>query len=149
MSALTSPKMAAADTFVKWLVPDRVIYIKAAGEITPSVREWMNKQAIFLYHTSATPKIHLLIDSRQVTSQSPKTRRDQPAIWHPRRGWCITIGAVQNPLLRTLANPLLWLLRTQARDFASDEDALAFLQQADSSLPDLQPYWNAMKRQNV
>jgi hypothetical protein len=147
MSAPVSPKPLVHDAIVKWLVPERVIYIWASGEISPSVREWMNTQAVYLYHSCKTPKVHLFIDTRQVTHQSPATRQDRPAIWHPRRGWCITMGNIHNPVLRALLNPLLRLLRTYIQDFSSDEEALSFLQKVDTSLPDLQPYWEAIRRQ--
>ena len=147
MSEPTSPKRTAHDAVVKWLVPERVIYTWANGEISPSVREWMNTQAVYLYHSCRTPKIHLFIDYRQVTHQSPATRQDRPAIWHPRRGWCITMGAVQNPVLRTVLNPLMRLVRTSIQDFSYEEAALAFLQKADPTLPDLKPYLEAIKRQ--
>jgi hypothetical protein len=146
MNAPTSPRRDAYDVVVKWLVPHRVIYIGAAGDISPSVREWMNTQALYLYHSCATPQIHLLINMEKVTSQSPASRQDRPAIWHQRRGWCITVGTMHNPLLRGLINPLLRLFRTYIQDLPSNEDGLAFLQKADPSLPDLQPYWEAIKR---
>jgi hypothetical protein len=147
MSAPTSLRPVAQDAIVKWLVPERVIYIWAAGDIGPSVREWMNTQAVYLYHSCGTPKVHLFIDTRQVTHQSPATRQDRPAIWHPRRGWCVTMGAVHNPLLRAFINPVLRLTRAHIQDFTGEEAALAFLQKVDPTLPELQPYWNAIKRQ--
>lgn len=147
MSAPTSPTHTAHDAIVKWLVPERVIYMWASGAISRSVREWMNTQAVYLYHSCGTPKIHLFIDTRQVSSQSRATRQDRSAIWHPRRGWCVTIGAIHNPLVRTILNPLLRLFQTYIQHFASNESALAFLQQADPTLPELQPYWDAIQTQ--
>lgn len=147
MSAPTSPKYTAHDAVIKWLVQERVIYMWASGDISPSVREWMNTQAVYLYHSCGTPKIHLFIDTRQVSSQSPANRQARPAIWHPRRGWCVTMGAIHNPLLRIILNPLLRLFQTSIQDFASNESALAFLQHADPTLPELQPYWDALQRQ--
>jgi hypothetical protein len=149
MSASITPPPVVHDAIVKWLVPDRVIYMWASGDISPGVREWMNTQAVYLYHSCATPRIHLFIDTRQVTDQSRATRQDQPAIWHPRRGWCVTLGAIRNPVLRALLNPLLHLFRAYIQDFASNEDAIAFLQKADPTLPDLQPYWEAIRRRHV
>jgi hypothetical protein len=107
----------------------------------------MNTQAVYLYHSCGTPKVHLFIDTRHVTHQSPATRQDRPAIWHPRRGWCVTMGAVHNPLLRAFINPVLRLTRAHIQDFTGEEAALAFLQKVDPTLPELQPYWNAIKRQ--
>ena len=79
MSAPTSPKYTAHDAVIKWLVQERVIYMWASGDISPSVREWMNTQAVYLYHSCGTPKIHLFIDTRQVSSQSPANRQARPA----------------------------------------------------------------------
>lgn len=149
MSAPTAPTHATHDAIVKWLVPERVIYMWAKGDVSASVREWMNTQAIYLYHSCGTPRIHLFIDIQQVTSQSPATRKDRPALWHPRRGWCVTQGVIRNAILRAILNPLLRLFRARAQDFTSHEAALTFLQQADPSLPDLQPYWDAIRRQQT
>jgi hypothetical protein len=134
-----------SDARVVWLVPERVIYVWSAGEITPGVRDWMNTQVIYLYHSCANPKIHLFINRQDVTRLSKATRRDQPAIWHQRRSWCVTVGALSSTPARILANAMLTLLRVKVRDFGSNEAALHFLQQADPTLPDLAPYWQALK----
>lgn len=134
-----------SDARVVWMVPERVIFVWSAGEITPTVREWMNTQVIYLYHSCANPQIHLFINRQDVSKLSRATRRDQPAIWHPRRGWCVTVGAVANPLARILINAIMRLMGLNVRDFGSNEDALHFLQQTDPTLPDLQSYWQTLK----
>ena len=135
---------AYSDAIVKWLVPDRVIYMWAEGNVGDSVRTWMNAQAIFLYHSCATPKVHIVIDMSTVTGRAKGKKEDRPAVWHARRGWIVSIGAVHNPLTRRIINLVLKLMRLNYFDTESVEQGLALLQQADPTLPDLKPYWNSI-----
>ena len=133
-----------SDAIVKWLVPDRVIYMWAQGEVSASVRTWMNTQAIFLYHSCATPKVHIVLDMRGVTQRPKGTKEDRPAVWHPRRGWIVSIGAVRNHLMRRLVNIVLNIMNLNCFDSETTEKGLDLLQQADPTLPDLKPYWHAV-----
>lgn len=130
-----------SDAVVRWLVPERVIYMWAEGDVSASVRDWMNAKAVYLYHSCATPKIHIIIDMQTVTSRAAGTKHDRPAVWHPRRGWIISIHAIENPLLRTFANTMLSLMRLNYIDSPSVKAGLDTLQRVDPTLPDLQPYW--------
>lgn len=130
-----------SDAVVKWLVPDRVIYMWAEGDVSTSVRDWMNAKAVYFYHSCATPKIHIIVDMQTVTSRARGSKNDRPAVWHPRRGWIISIHAVKNPLLRTLVNTMLSVLRLNYVDTPTVKEGLEYLQRADPTLPDLQPYW--------
>jgi hypothetical protein len=130
-----------SDAIVKWLVPDRVIYMWAQGDVSASVRSWMNAQAIFLYHSCATPKVHIVLDMQGVTGRAKGTKQDRPAVWHPRRGWIVSIGAVRSDLMRRIVNFLLNVMNLNYFDSETTEKGLALLQQADPTLPDLKPYW--------
>jgi hypothetical protein len=130
-----------SDAVVKWLVPERVIYMWAEGDVSASVRDWMNAKAVYMYHSCSTPKIHIIIDMQTVTSRVKSTKNDRPAVWHPRRGWIISIHAIENSLFRMFINALLRVLRLNYVDTPSVEEGLDYLQSADPSLPDLRPYW--------
>lgn len=133
-----------SDAVVKWLVPDRVIYMWAQGDVSASVRTWMNTQAIFLYHSCATPKVHIVLDMQNVTARPKGTKKDRPAVWHPRRGWIVSIGAVRHHLARQIVNFVLNLMHLNYMDTETPEQGLALLQQADPTLPDLKPYWETL-----
>jgi hypothetical protein len=140
---------AHSDAIVKWLVPDRVIYMWAEGDISESVRAWMHTQAIFLYHSCSTPKVHIVVDMSKVTARPKGTKEDRPAVWHPRRGWIVSIGAVHNQLMRRLVNLLLKVMRLNYLDTDSTERGLHLLQKVDPTLPDLKPYWDTLARRQM
>ena len=146
---MTTPTLhhrdANSDAIVKWLVPERVSYMWAKGEISPSVRTWMNAQAVFLYHSCATPKVHILVDMSNVTGRAKGSKKDQPAVWHPRRGWIVSIGVVRNTAIRVFINLVLNVMNLNYFDTESAEKGLDLLQKADPSLPDLKPYWNTIR----
>jgi hypothetical protein len=139
-SSLTPPPIAPS-VLVRWLVPNRVIYVEAAGAVDARVSQWIGSEIVSLIHSCSTARVHLLGDVRGVTSLSPNLNvRGSSVLTHPRRGYYVTVGATQNRALARLLVIVMNLIGLQYRDYATFEDALTFLSQSDPSLPDLSDY---------
>jgi hypothetical protein len=125
------------DVVVRWLIPERVIFVYGEGKISPAVRDWMNARIIYLMHSCSTSHIHLITDVRHVTQVSLSSiTKPSPVLRHPRRGWFISIGASKNWLMQFVLRLVVWMMRLSYRDCDSVHEALTELRQFDPSLPD-------------
>lgn len=123
---------------VRWLIPERVIYIKAQGTLDVSDRETAHSQIIGLIHSCATPSVHLISDTKQMT-YIPWSVFNRPSglAGHPRRGWWFNIGTVPTMRIRWLSRFLARLSRRRYIHCESLDEALQMLQKLDPTLPDL------------
>ena len=129
------------DVIVRWLVPERVIFVSAEGKINPAVRDWMNARIDYLMHSCATPQVHLIGDvSRMSYMTMSSITSPSPVLRHPRRGWFFSVGASQNRLIRGLLACIAWIMTLKYRDCATLAEALTELQNLDATLPNLQAY---------
>ena len=124
------------DIVVRWLVPDRVIFVSGEGHISPAVREWINTRIIYLMHSCATPRIHLISDVRRITQVSfSSITNPSPVLSHPRRGWFISVGASKSWLMQAVLRAMVWMMTLNYRDCPTIGEALTQLNQLDPSLP--------------
>jgi len=85
-STSTQPPLVPS-VLVRWLVPNRVIYVVAAGDIDARVAQWIGSEIVSLIHSCSTPHVHVLGDVRGITSLTPSLNvRGSSALTHPRRG---------------------------------------------------------------
>lgn len=123
---------------VRWLLPDRVILIEARGELNIADRELAHSQIIGLIHACATPEVHLISDTKQMT-RIPWSIFNRPSglAGHPRRGWWLNIGTVPTVRIKWLARLLAQLSRRRYIHCESLDEAMQMLQKLDPTLPDL------------
>jgi hypothetical protein len=123
---------------VQWLIPQRVILIKAYGELDLNDRETAHSQIINLIHSCATSQVHLISDTKQMT-HIPWSIFNRPSALaaHPRRGWWINIGIVPTVRIQWLSRLLAQLSRRRYIYCETMTDALEMLQRLDTTLPDL------------
>jgi hypothetical protein len=123
---------------VGWLLPERVILIEARGELNVADREQAHSQIIGLIHSCATPAVHLISDTQQMT-HIPWSVFNRPSglAGHPRRGWWLNIGTVPTVRIKWLSRLLAQLSRRRYIHCESIDEALQTLQKLDPTLPDL------------
>ena len=125
------------DVVVRWLIPNRVIFVSGEGKINAAVRDWMNARIIYLMHSCSTPHIHLISDVRRITHVSPSSvTKPSPVLRHPRRGWFLSVGASKHWLMRPIMRFTVWMMTLNYQDCPTIPDALAQLRQLDPSLPE-------------
>jgi hypothetical protein len=123
---------------VRWLLPKRVILIEARGEVDLLEREAVHSQIIAMIHSCATPSIHLISDTKQMTHITWSVfNRPSALASHPRRGWWMNIGTVPTMPVKWLSRLLAKLSRRRYIYCESMDEALQTLQKLDPTLPDL------------
>jgi hypothetical protein len=129
------------DVTVRWLVPDRVIFVAGEGEINSAVHTWMNTRIVYLMHSCATPKIHLISDMSRITYVPlSNLAKPNPVLRHPRLGWLISVGTSRNRVMALVFLLLARFMKFKYQTCDTLDEALISLQQLDPSLPDLRPY---------
>ena len=135
---------------VQWLLPDRVILIEARGKLNVADREQAHSQIIALIHSCATPEVHLISDTKQMT-YIPWSVFNRPSglAGHPRRGWWLNVGTVPTVRIKWLSRLLAQLSRRRYIHCESIDEAIQTLQKLDPSLPDLMAVSKARLQANT
>jgi hypothetical protein len=122
----------------RWLLEDRILFSHHSGVMSDEDIQKMDAETLAYLEASSAQLVHHIIDSRAITkAASIRQTMQVKAPYHPRTGWVITIGASQNPLVRFLTALVTSATKLRYREVATFEDALALLQQLDTTLPDL------------
>lgn len=118
--------------------------IEARGELNIADREQAHSQIIALIHSCATPAVHLISDTKQMT-HIPWSVFNRPSglAGHPRRGWWLNIGTVPTVRSKWISRLLAQLSRRRYIHCDSTYKALQLLQKLDPTLPDLMAVSNA------
>ncbi|MCU0514023.1 MAG: hypothetical protein MUE40_15815 [Anaerolineae bacterium] len=118
-------------------VPGRVVYSRATGITTvPELLEAVHYFEDQARQTSA-PLLHVISDLRQAR-QMP-TLHELVAMNVPQNeklGWMLIVGS--NKFFHFISSVLAGMFKTRFRYYETLEQAIAFLQSVDESLPDLQ-----------
>ena len=124
---------------VSWLVEGRVIMAELSGNLTRQELLPYNQTICQHLDSAGTSQVHYLVDASRVHNVPSLTAaKDFTFLYHPRMGWTAAVG-VQSPLVRWVGNFLSKLLKARTRELPSVDEALDFLQQVDSTLPNLRP----------
>jgi hypothetical protein len=122
-----------------WYVENRVVITEHFHTVTIEEVAQMDKEYVTLLEQSDAALVHFLFDLRQHDSVPDlKTMSHMEFTKHPRFGWSIVVGHI-NPITRFLVSTVAQINKARFRSFTTMEDALHFLQEIDSSLPDLMP----------
>ena len=124
---------------ISWYVEGRVVITEHFQAVTTEEVAQMDKAYVTLLEQSDAVLVHFLFDLRQHDSVPDlKTMSHMEFTKHPRFGWTIVVGHI-NPITRFLVSTVAQINKARFRSFTTMEDALRFLQEMDSSLPDLTP----------
>lgn len=120
-----------------WLVEGRIVQLKSSGEIT--LNDIQKEDAImmeFLEQTTA-PLVHVLADQTDL-EKMPDIKSFTASHWvkDKRVGWFLVYG-MKYKFLRFAMSVGAQIFQLRTRTFDTHEEALAFLQSVDETLPDL------------
>ena len=122
-----------------WLVPDRVVCGRVTDPMTAEHLEEMTRTATGYLDAGAANGVHFLVDlqfRRRLVTLANVRDIVYPVLSHPNLGWVVLYG-MESDFIRVLIDTLLRALRKSFRFMATREDAIAFLQTVDPTLPDL------------
>src|SRR5262245_26858357 len=119
---------------LSWLVEGRIISGKFSGKIPKELIPVFDREMLSYLDAGTAPLVHCISDITDLESAPSLTAMIQfTYVKHPRMGWQILCGG--KPALKLLGNLASQVFRIRFRSFGSLEEALAFLQQVDSTLP--------------
>jgi hypothetical protein len=123
-----------------WYCEDHVIFLRFVGKITADDLPAMDTFVVRCYESSPQVMVHMIVDVRDVTEHTPlrQTLRLR-SLRHARRGWMMTVGALQHPVSRFVVGAITSMFKIRHRDADGVDEALDFLQGLNPGLPDLQP----------
>ncbi len=122
---------------VSWLLENRVILTFNQGVVSDQDM-FDNDQPITDYLDQCTaPLIHMVVDHRNgIGSPSSKALAQQHWPKHPKMGWLIMVG-MANPFQKFVVAVTSNFFKTRLRMFNTMDEALDFLNEVDSTLPQL------------
>jgi len=124
---------------ISWLVPNKVINMYVNGDMTLESLVAFSDDVIQHIEASDAPLVHLLIDERDMggfPSQIKRVLDSAQFLRHPRLGWFVIYGT-DNKVLKFISYMVAQVAHIRHRRFVTQEEALAFLQTIDSTLPNL------------
>jgi hypothetical protein len=122
---------------VTWLVEDRLLLLNSWGKVNVDELMAMDNKIGAMIENSPAPLVHGIHDhSKAAQIPSPKDLMKVKSAEHPRVGWLIFIG-MDNKLIKFFLSVAGQAFSLRLRFMDTLEDALTFLQDVDSTLPDL------------
>ena len=123
-----------------WFLESRIFYNEYWGDVTAEeIRQLAEFNLEYLDHSDA-PLVHAFINIEAMGSfpVNLSALRDSTltTLRHPKMGWLIAYGK-NNRFVSFLIPLVTQLFQTRYRLFDTYEEAVAFLQSVDTSLPDL------------
>lgn len=122
-----------------WFIENKVVYCKISGAVTESELTQLDSLAIQWFDQSPESSIHILVDAQQVTQTAPLAAQSKLQFpKHAKLGWIVAGGSAKsNVVVRMIVSLVSQFFKVRWRDERTLDEALAFLQEIDSSLPDL------------
>ncbi len=125
----------------KWLVEGRVILVKHNDVISPEkVGEAVLKTADLISETQS-PIVHVITfvyDNMEMQGSVFQFRQAMKPLWGtPKMGWQLLVQRDTNQFLKFMGSIVTQLFKTKYRMYSSLEEAVAFLQNEDPTLPNL------------
>jgi hypothetical protein len=127
------------DYEIGWLVENRVIHVTLGNVITVDMANALSDNIIAYIEISDAPYVHLIIDDknlRTIPKQIDALMKGAKVLWHSRLGWFILYGS-DNKVFKFIAQMFSRMLKLRHRRFQTREEAFAFLQTVDTTLPNL------------
>jgi hypothetical protein len=91
-----------------------------------------------MFNQSNAGLVHVILDASELEGiPSFKVMRRFESLKHPKFGWMLPFGTHINPIVNMLGTITLQLFKIRMRQCKTLDEALAFLQYVDTTLPDL------------
>ena len=122
---------------VTWLVDGKLLLFNSWGKMNLEELHEMDIRIGAMLDNSQSPLVHGIHDHRKTLQlPSAKDLMKLKSGSHPRVGWLVFIG-LNNKLLKFFVSATGQVFNIRLRFMDTVEEALAFLQDMDSTLPDL------------
>ena len=122
---------------VTWLVEGHLLLLNSWGKVNVDELAEMDTRIGTMLENASVPLVHGIHDhSRAQQIPSAKDLMKVKAGQNPRVGWLVIIG-LDNKLMKFFVSVAGQVLNIRLRFMNSLDEALAFLQDIDSTLPDL------------
>ncbi len=123
----------------RYLLPNKILYVSFNGHLSLDDLCRAGKHAISLAQRSPTPPVHFIIDEtnlEDVPRHLPSLIKTTDWLGHPKIGVVILYGA-QSQLIRFVTATIAQFAGAQFRLATEFDEAIAYLQVLDETLPDL------------
>jgi proteasome lid subunit RPN8/RPN11 len=122
---------------VTWLIEHKLLLVNTWGKVNVDELSAMDSRISDMLDNSQEPLVHGIHDHTRAESiPSAKDLMQVKAGKHPRVGWLIIVG-LDNKLMKFFVSATGQVLNIRLRFMDTVEEALTFLQDIDSTLPDL------------
>jgi hypothetical protein len=125
-----------------WLVEHRITYQQYIGDVTLEEISQVSELGLHMLEETDVPLLHTVLDSTHLSSfphkVGPLMKIVNSTLSHPKMGWMVSYGGDgDNDILRFVANVVISATRTRHRVMNDYDEAVAYLMEMDSTLPDL------------
>ena len=122
---------------VLWFVEGRIVFVRMEGVSTPEEAYSFDQEIKPYFDSAQAPEVHLIFDIRGLT-QLPNIKTLSRFQWpkHPANGWVVSYPK-SNPFINLITSIVAQLFKARYCQFDTFEETLDFLQQVDSTLPNL------------
>ena len=122
-----------------WLVEGRIVMIVGSGNLSKTDIDRMDADMLAYLEDSDAERVHFIFDaSGMVKLPGLSVMSEMRAPKHPAMGWNIVAGDL-NRLTRFLVATVARFNRVRFRTFDSVDEAIDFLWNADTTLPESKP----------
>lgn len=123
---------------VTWLIEGKLVLLKSWGTMSVAEMEMMDSRICEMLDSSKEQLVHAIHDHTLIDHlPSPKNMMKLKVGSHARVGWLFIVG-IDNKLMKFFASVTGQAFHIRLRFMDTVEEALKFLQDIDSTLPDLQ-----------
>lgn len=120
-----------------WLVEGHLVLVKAWGAWDVAQLHAFDEHSYAILETVTRPMVHVVFEMSEITSlPSLTTMRDFRSRQHPKAGWSLYVG-IPNTVLRFALSATAQISKNRARFLKTVPEALEFIEDVDSTLPDL------------
>jgi hypothetical protein len=123
----------------EWYLPGRVILSQNIGDVTVDDMMQVDQPLVDLIEAGEAPLVHVIVDCSEMGQAPRRVKTFTETQWpkHDGLGWTIVV-ALNNRLLEFVAGTAARVLRMRVRFVRTLAEARAFLNDVDSTLPDLE-----------
>jgi hypothetical protein len=124
---------------ISWLLEGRVIFVRLTGVQTAEAASLFDREILPYLDNVQAPLVHLVFDTVGL-EQLPGIGVLSRFQWlkHPKTGWVVGYPK-PNGAIAFITGFVSQLFKLRFRTFDTSQEALAFLQDVDATLPDLSP----------
>jgi hypothetical protein len=122
---------------INWLVDSHLSFTPTWGAVTADDLKAFDIESIEAMNRATVPLVHAIYDYTHVTSvPSIKEFLTLKAGKHPKAGWVVLTG-LNDPMFRFTVSTVIKIFRVRLRVMDSNQQALDFIYEMDSTLPSI------------